>query len=177
MPHAHCNASLLLSSTTNAASGAISKGTAAMALANSSLNCIYHEGHQNVVAYRFASTLDDLQSLNADSLFAVQNTSTTATIRYGTGTVALNLLYETVGMGGISITNQALGVATALTSDFNLISCDGLVVSCFLHQDNSTEEKVFSFECQLDCMVNSTIACAPVTSFDMCIQGYTPLPS
>jgi hypothetical protein len=58
----------------------------------------------------------------------LQTTTTTATIRYGTGAVALDLIYDTVGMGGISITKQGLGVATALTSDFNYVSCDGLVV-------------------------------------------------
>lgn len=57
-----------------------------------------------------------------------QNTSTRAQIRYGTGSVALNLVYETVNFGGITVKNQGVGLATALTSDFVDVSCDGLVV-------------------------------------------------
>lgn len=123
-----------------------------------------------ILAHRCAPSSDDFQTFHANSLFASQNTSTTATIRYGTGTVALNLLYETVGMGGINISNQALGVATALTSDFNLISCDGLVVSPYLHQDTRTEEEVITFEC--DHMGDMLIASTSVTSFDMCVRNH-----
>lgn len=61
----------------------------------------------------------------------MQLTSTTATIRYGTGAVLLRLIYDTVTMAGITLPRQGVGVATALTSDFNYVSCDGLVVSFF----------------------------------------------
>ena len=58
----------------------------------------------------------------------VQLTSTRATVRYGTGSVALSLMYDTVNIAGISIPHQGVGLATALTSDFDYVSCDGLVV-------------------------------------------------
>ena len=63
----------------------------------------------------------------------LQLTSTRATVRYGTGSVALTLMYETVNIAGISIPRQGVGLATALTSDFDYVSCDGLVVSS--HED------------------------------------------
>ena len=37
-------------------------------------------------------------------------------------------MYETVNIAGISIPQQGVGLATALTSDFDYVSCDGLVV-------------------------------------------------
>ena len=61
-------------------------------------------------------------------MLCVQLTSTRATVRYGTGSVALTLMYETVSIAGISIPRQGVGLATALTSDFDYVSCDGLVV-------------------------------------------------
>ena len=62
-------------------------------------------------------------------LLFLQNTSTSAVVSYGTGQVKLNLIHDTANMGGIQIPGQGIGLATALTSDFSDVSCDGLVVS------------------------------------------------
>lgn len=86
---------------------------------------VVNAGTYTTPALRPASSLD--MHLNM-SCVAMQNTSTRATIRYGTGSVALNLVYEETSFGGIPIQRQGVGLATALTSDFVDVSCDGLVV-------------------------------------------------
>ena len=49
--------------------------------------------------------------------------------QYGTGSVAFDIVNETVTMADIAIPNQAFGLATSYDGDLGDGSCDGLIVS------------------------------------------------
>lgn len=54
-------------------------------------------------------------------------------IQYATASVAGNLAYETINLGGIVIPKQAIGMVKTAGSGLQESSCDGIFVSLELH--------------------------------------------
>ncbi len=80
----------------------------------------------------------------------LQNGSVSRTIRYGTGDVTLDLIYDSAKIGGIEIKDQGFGYARALSVEFNAVSCDGLVVSLPSNSnDCDSSGKALMLECFL----------------------------